>query len=401
MAARCLTVPLHGRVPAPGKQSERALLAARHPAFLAEFRAGVKRARDASFGDGQGARTHTAVLHWVRLLQGSLGFSPFRPIDPVAPLREKLSEMEVADLYAWWLVAHQRVNHETAKGYVGIVNKWHERETGIALAGGISLRRTYDMLDGYARDVGVPPARLERLGVRPRDLRVGIDAVFDPADPLHFNRASLLETATVGVLRGGDGISRGPKRTFDPAWATTRADVTFFPPHAPRMVRVMAINCKARGVEARRKLPRYLPMTGRYLSPGDMIWHLVTVADPVPESAAATTPLFRDPLTNGMISTSQMREDVRSVMTAAGRDGSKYGAHSCRIGGGTAMDFEHAPPETIKAAGAWNSEAYLAYVRACGQDVLSAAQAICSSDVDDLATDFIDIDADLDEGDLM
>ena len=141
--------------------------------------------------------------------------------------------------------------------------------------------------------------------------------------------------------------------------ATTRADVTFFPPHAPRMVRVMAINCKARGVEARRKLPRYLPMTGRYLSPGDMIWHLVTVADPVPESAAATTPLFRDPLTNGMISTSQMREDVRSVMTAAGRDGSKYGAHSCRIGGGTAMDFEHAPPETIKAAGAWSSEAYL------------------------------------------
>lgn len=134
--------------------------------------------------------------------------------------------------------------------------------------------------------------------------------------------------------------------------ATTRADVTFFPPHAPRMVRVMAINCKARGVEARRKLPRYLPMTCRYLSPGDMIWHLVTVADPVPESAAATTPLFRDPLTNGMISTSQMRDDVRRVMTAAGRDGSKYGAHSCRIGGGTAM-------ETIKAAGAWSSEADL------------------------------------------
>ena len=56
------------------------------------------------------------------------------------------------------------------------------------------------------------------------------------------------------------------------------------------------------------------------------------------------------------------------------------------------MNFEHAPPETIKAAGVWSSDAYLAYLRACGQDVFSVAQAICSSDVDDLATDFLDID---------
>ena len=39
-------------------------------------------------------------------------------------------------------------------------------------------------------------------------------------------------------------------------------------------------------------------------------------------------------------------------MSAAGAgDGSVYGVHSLRIGGGTAMNFEHAPAATIKAAG--------------------------------------------------
>ena len=87
-------------------------------------------------------------------------------------------------------------------------------------------------------------------------------------------------------------------------------------------------------------------------------------------------------------------------MSAAGRDGSVYGVHSLRIGGGTAMNFEHAPAATIKAAGAWSSSAYRAYLRKCGQDVLTVARAVCSSEVDDLATDFLEIDDELDDTDF-
>lgn len=360
---------------------------------MEEFRLGVKRARDASFGDGQGARTHSSVSHWIRLLT-CLRLTPFRPLDPMSPLSAKLSELDVCDLYAWWLVQHQRVNHETAKGYLGIVNAWHDRETGIGLAAGMKLTRVYRMLDGYARASGVPPARIQRLGVRPRDLCAGIDAVFSPSSAGDVNRASLLVVALVAVLRAGDGVTVSSRRRFCPSVSTTRADVQFFPDErSPTHVRFMAVNCKARGVEAKRKLPRYLPMDGEFLSPGRMLWHLMFVVDPVPPDQLASTPLFRDPLSGKALSIDTMRSDVRLVMDAVGRDGSCYGAHSCRIGGATAMNFEHAPPETIKAAGVWSSDAYLAYLRSCGQDVLSVARAICSSRVDDLATDFLDVDA--------
>ena len=247
-----------GRVPAPGKRSEQALLASRHPTFLHEFRVGVKRARDASYGDGQGASTHSSVHHWIRLLVG-LGLSPFRPVDPISPLALKLCELDVVDLYAWWLVTQQGVNHETAKGYCGTVDMWHERETGVRLAGGMGMGRVYRMLDGYANGVGVPPPRRVRLGVRPRDLRVGIDACFDPSVPSDVNRAACLETATVAVLRGGDGITLGSRKQWDPAWCTTRADIRFqySAGGAPTGCVIYAINCKARGVESKRKLPRY------------------------------------------------------------------------------------------------------------------------------------------------
>ena len=56
-----------------------------------------------------------------------------------------------------------------------------------------------------------------------------------------------------------------------------------------------------------------------------------------------------------------------------------------------------ASPATTSASG---SSAYRAYLRKCGHDVLTVARAICSSDVDDLATDFLEIDDELDDTDF-
>ena len=150
-----------------------------------------------------------------------------------------------------------------------------------------------------------------------------------------------METALVAVLRGGDGITLPPKKRFIPSDLassfplTTRADITFLRSASGDVicVQIMCINCKAKGVEARRKLPRFLPMDGDFLSPGRMLYWLTEVFDPVPEHLRASTPLFRT--AEGLpFSMAGVRSGVRRVMDAAGRDGSVYGVHSLRIGGG-------------------------------------------------------------------
>ena len=124
----------------------------------------------------------------------------------------------------------------------------------------------------------------------------------DPSLPTDANLATLFETALVAVLRGGDGLALSKGKRFDPGDLehsfplSTRADLTFLldDEGKPTCAKLMAINSKAKGVEARRKLPRYLPMSGKFLSPGAMLWMLVKVWDPVPAHLEKTTPLFRD-----------------------------------------------------------------------------------------------------------
>ena len=161
-----------------------------------------------------------------------------------------------------------------------------------------------------------------------------------------------------------------------------------------------AVNSKAKGVEALRKLPSRLPWRGRYLSPGYMLYLLTEVLDPVPVHLRASTPLFRNPATGEALTVSGVRAALRLVMEAAGLDGSWYGAHSLRIGGATALAFRGAPDRVIKAAGIWSSDAFLRYLRETGDDVLRHVSMICDADVDDLATtDYLGVDAQLDDED--
>ena len=69
--------------------------------------------------------------------------------------------------------------------------------------------------------------------------------------------------------RGGEVTSNKRGGVFDPVVHPTRADVSFVwaPDGTLEEVIMQTVNCKARGVEARRKLPRHLPARGSYLSP--------------------------------------------------------------------------------------------------------------------------------------
>ena len=79
-------------------------------------------------------------------------------------------------------------------------------------------------------------------------------------------------------------------------------------------------------------------------------------------------------------------------MSAIGRDGSAYGAHSLRIGGATAMAFLGASEETLKARGRWRSDAYLRYLRERRAESDAWAAAIAGADTDDIEADYVAID---------
>ena len=83
----------------------------------------------------------------------------------------------------------------------------------------------------------------------------------------------------------------------------------------------------------------------------------------VPRAREASTPLFRNPATNEILTVAFIREQLRACMAAIGREPAVYGAHSLRIGGATALAFSGVPGEQIQAAGRWHSDAYLRYLR--------------------------------------
>jgi hypothetical protein len=384
------------RVPQPGSRQERDVIAACQPSFLAACRHGVSQARMAQCADGRGNQSHTAVQSWMRFTLLGLRIECRRPLDVTAPLAEKLSEIDVIEAWAWWLVTQVGVSHETAKDYMHVVNAWHERYVGVALAGGMPLRRVSKMLDGLARVSGVPPPRRLRIGVRPKHLRAAIDAHFDLSDPTDANVAVCLEVTEAAVARAGEMVSNLPRGAFDPGRLPTRGDLRFEYEHGRPVAAILRIvNCKARGVEARRKVDVRLPMEGSFLRPGLMLWYLTRVVDP----AADDAPLFRIPLTNAILSVTQLRTKLRAALAAINLDASRYGAHSLRIGGATALAWAQADHGVIKTIGRWRSDAYETYVRTCRGEYMFYAQQLCSADVDDFEADHLDLDVDIDESD--
>ena len=330
-----------------------------------------------------------------------LRINVLRPIHPNSPLAAILSEIDVVDCYAWWLVTQVGVNHETAKGYVQTVNAWHRRQTHVDLAGGHSLKRVYEMLEGLARKKGIPPPRIKRVGVRPQKLRAGLDAIYPIPNAENANMAACMETCMGAVRRCGE-LAVGGKWKWRHDRHPTRSDVTFHrrADGSIKYATIRAVNSKAKGVEALRKLPFRLPYTGRFLSPGYMLWYLTEVLDPIPVEERASTPLFRHPSSGKAITVAEVRSELRRAMAAVGLDSTWYGAHSLRIGAATALDCGGASEDTIQAAGTWSSAAYLRYLRETSGAVLSNAALICDGDVDDLATtDYLDLDAELDDDD--
>ena len=96
---------------------------------------------DLAYHDKAGASKTAAVRWWGKFCEWAMGEGPLRVIESTAPLRTKLGEELVVMEYACWLVKVRGVAPETARKYVSTVQAWHQRRTGVRLAGGLSMAR--------------------------------------------------------------------------------------------------------------------------------------------------------------------------------------------------------------------------------------------------------------------
>ena len=98
-------------------------------------------------------------------------------------------------------------------------------------------------------------------------------------------------------------------------------------------------------------------------------------------------PLFCHP-DGSAFTVSQVRDMVKAVMQAAGRDPARFGAHSLRIGGATAALAAGVAPALIRLMGRWSSDIYEIYCRMSAQAASGVARAMCSQAVDSLESGF-------------
>jgi hypothetical protein len=87
-----------------------------------------------------------------------------------------------------------------------------------------------------------------------------------------------------------------------------------------------------------------------------------------------------------------LRRITAQLMTSVGLDSSQFGLHSYRIGGATALFAAGATPMVIRTMGRWSSDCYRLYVRACYEQTLSWSRACGSTEVNDLAGQFDEVD---------
>ena len=383
--------------PKPGSKRDRDIMRVMQPGFLEAFTEAAQRADDASFHDNQGANSHTAVTSWISMCK-ALGIAALRPLDPVSSsLYEKLCEIDVVKVWAWWKVQCGAAP-PTVRNYLSILNGWHERRTGVGLAGNMSHHSVVRLLNGLSILRGAPPPKKLRAGVRPKDLRAGIDKVYISGSPADVNLATAMTAGFGAALRACEYV-RGKRKCFDPERGSmSRADVVFEFDDDGELTSacLMAVNSKAKGAEKFRKLPHYLPIDGKFVSPGRLLHYLVKVADPVPAELAYITPMFRQPRNGQQIDIDELRTELRRVMRAAGRPPSAYGTHSLRIGRATATAFVGGDELDIKDSGKWSSQQYLKYVRERRAEALRLGKLACSAEVDDFENEFLGIELDPD-----
>jgi hypothetical protein len=337
---------------------------------------------DASIADGKGGQHSTGVRGWAIYCVYGRGVSPLP--DAVRMRCDPIYAAEWEDIledYAVWYVTFKPygnvVSHATMSKYISQVRAWYRRRRSTVLGLGAEGSRISDVLKGYARTVDQPPP-LERDGCMPDELAMGLDAVYPQgaSDSSQAMRAAI----TYGFASFSRGcefaLDSGRGECHDPTQHVTPLDVVPVRQAGGELhLRVRMRKRKDLRVLRGKHSEVLLAGGGEVIDPVlEMVeWLRRRRALGLPEDG----PLFCWPSGAGF-TVREVRDAVKAVMQAAGRDPSKYGAHSLRIGAATAALAAGVSPQLIRLMGRWSSDVYEIYCRASLQSALMVGSVITS-----------------------
>ena len=316
----------------------------------------INAALDAASSDGRRGWSKTGPRAW-RSFCSDKGISPDRPLEPYAPLMEKLGEEWICMEFICSLVERRGVTPETARSYFSQTQGWHAREYGVKLCGGLKLERLPQMLKGLRRKLGDRGhARPQRRAIAPRQLREALDRFYDPAVPLHANIRAAIACAYAGLLRSAEYCgTTGPNMLL-------RKDVVHYVPW--RDMVVMIHPCKNMHHLEGKTCPLLLGAGGEHIDPVAEYANLLAV-DGVTVAELGFTPLFRDPATNAPLSYDIINDACKQMGAWLGFPEAECTSHIMRISGATALFAAGASELMIRTMGRWSSDLHRLYVRCC------------------------------------
>ena len=348
---------------------------------LAEWK---RRFLDASMADGKGGAHGTGPRWWFVYRVFGQGKSPLP--DPRCCSYDDLlgEEIDLED-YAVWLAvckpSGKQISHISVLKYVSGTRSFYRRYARRELGLGAKSSIIPDLLKGYARLVDQRPP-MERLGCTPADLAAGLAAL--GASPAWI---SCLSFAMVALARGCEvALDAARGEQFEPTEHMTACDVDFFMRGGVRNARVRMRKRKdLRVLRGKQSVVIIAGGSGGHFDAADALFRWIQRRREL--GIADDTPLFC--YDDGLpFTVSLVRDMVKAVMQAAGRDPSLYGAHSLRIGGATAALAAGVPPALIRLMGRWSSDVYEIYCRMSEQSALGVGTAIASAMVTDVEAGF-------------
>lgn len=184
----------------------------------------------------------------------------------------------------------------------------------------------------------------------------------------HVNATVAFETAYQGLLRPCEYTAKSIAGWARQHTRLTRADLSFVPSvEAPRFAVLYIRQAKRPGVDRHnQRNPIILPYDAGAPVNACRALRALALLDPVPASEAPRTPLFRDLSRPGHppVTYKQLFRIFRRILPrATDIDPMRFGLHSLRIGGATALLAAGCPRTVIQSMGRWSSDVYRLYAR--------------------------------------
>ena len=198
---------------------------------------------------------------------------------------------------------------------------------------------------------------------------------------------SVVSFALVAMCRGCEvAIDTDRREEFDATQHMTVDDVSFFFRGGVRHARIRMR--KRKDLRVLRGKQSVVIIAGGgcgHFDAADLLYRWVQArrAQGIPDGKALFC--FDD---GQSISIAYLRDMVKEMMRLVGRDPTRYGAHSLRIGGATAALAAGVPPSLIRLMGRWSSDVYEIYCRMSEQSALGVGTAISAAMVTDVEAGF-------------